>query len=225
MNAHGGGSGYLAMNLVRKCGVDAYAHDFTNFGQSKGPFRGLIESMDAMVSEAQSFMEFILSKYVDKPKVYIAGLSLGGAVCFHLSLKAPQLVDGVIFLSPALRENTESQPFMKKVGWLIGAVLPRMKLVNQTFGNQNKLDVMDRINADPYVYKDKVVPGSVKVVLDAMSNSEKDWGKFDRPFIMVQSGVDKLVDPFQAIDFEEACKSKDKTVIYCKNMWHSVFCE
>ena len=60
---------------------------------------------------------------------------------------------------------------MKKVGWLMGSVFPRMKIVNQTFSNQNKLDVMDRINADPYVYKDKVVPGSVKTVLDAMDSS------------------------------------------------------
>lgn len=33
---------------------------------------------------------------------------------------------------------------------------------------------------------------------------------------MIQSGVDKMVDPFLAIDFEKECSSEDKTVIYCK---------
>ena len=42
---------------------------------------------------------------------------------------------------------------------------------------------------------------------------------------MIQSGCDKLVDPFQAVDFEETCQSEDKTVIYCKDMWHGVFSE
>lgn len=34
MNAHGGSSGYLANNIVKNCGMNAYAIDFTNFGQS-----------------------------------------------------------------------------------------------------------------------------------------------------------------------------------------------
>jgi alpha-beta hydrolase superfamily lysophospholipase len=42
---------------------------------------------------------------------------------------------------------------------------------------------------------------------------------------MVQSGVDKMVDPFQAIDFEKQCNSKDKTVVYFKDMWHGIFLE
>jgi alpha-beta hydrolase superfamily lysophospholipase len=33
------------------------------------------------------------------------------------------------------------------------------------------------------------------------------------------------VDPFQAIDFEKQCGSKDKTVIYFKDMWHAIFGE
>ena len=105
MNAHGGGSGYYAMSLVEKCGVDAYALDFTNFGQSNGPFRGLIENFDEMVIEAEQFMEYILSKYEGKQKIFISGLSLGGAVCLRLALRKPDLINGVIFLSPALRSN------------------------------------------------------------------------------------------------------------------------
>ena len=57
---------------------------------------------------------------------------------------------------------------MKKVGWLMGKVCPRLLLVSQTFNDQNRLDPMDRINADPWVYKDKVVPGSITAVLEAM---------------------------------------------------------
>lgn len=49
-----------------------------------------------------------------------------------------------------------------------------------------------------------------------MEEAEKEWSKFSNPFIMIQSGTDKLVDPFLAVDFEKQCQSKDKTVIYCK---------
>jgi alpha-beta hydrolase superfamily lysophospholipase len=37
--------------------------------------------------------------------------------------------------------------------------------------------------------------------------------------------VDKLVDPFAALDLERACKSKDKTTVYMKDMWHSLYME
>ena len=114
---------------------------------------------------------------------------------------------------------------MKKVGKFIGTYFPKLKLVNQTFNNQSKFDQTERINADPNIYKDKVIPGSVKVVLETMEEIEKEWSKFGLPYILIQSGVDKMVDPFAGIDFEKTCVSKDGTVIYCKDMWHAVFGE
>jgi alpha-beta hydrolase superfamily lysophospholipase len=58
-----------------------------------------------------------------------------------------------------------------------------------------------------------------------MAEIEAEWPKFKLPFIMIQSGVDKLVNPFQAIDFEKQCSSTDKTVVYFKDMWHAVLNE
>ncbi len=78
---------------------------------------------------------------------------------------------------------------------------------------------------DPYIYKGKVIPGTIKVVLDLMEEIEQEWQKFAAPFILIQSGIDKAVDPFQGIDFEKKCSSKDKTVIYFKDMWHAIFGE
>ena len=147
-------------------------------------------------------MKHILSQYGEKKKVFISGLSLGGTICFWLALKNPTLINGVIFLSPAFRGNSESQPFMKKLGWLMGKVFPKLLLVPQTFNQQTKRDSSERIQNDPFVYKDKVVPGSIKAVLEAMESTESRWKEFTTPYILIQSGCDKLVDPFQAIDFE-----------------------
>jgi hypothetical protein len=38
----------------------------------------------------------------------------------------------------------------------------------------------------------------------------------------VQSGVDKVVDPCQMIDFDKNSKSTDKTNFFVKDMWHAV---
>lgn len=45
MNAHGGGSGYLASIIAENnSGINIYAFDQMNFGQSEGPFRGEVGS-------------------------------------------------------------------------------------------------------------------------------------------------------------------------------------
>ena len=38
----------------------------------------------------------------------------------------------------------------------------------------------------------------------------------------MQSGVDKVVDPCQMIDFDKNSKSTDKTNFFVKDMWHAV---
>jgi alpha-beta hydrolase superfamily lysophospholipase len=43
--------------------------------------------------------------------------------------------------------------------------------------------------------------------------------------VLFQAGVDKLVDPFAPLDLERACRTKDKTTIYMKDMWHSIYME
>lgn len=57
---------------------------------------------------------------------------------------------------------------MKKVGKFIGTHFPKLKLIGQTFNSQSKFDQSERIEKDELIYKDKVVPGSIKVVLEAM---------------------------------------------------------
>lgn len=47
----------------------------------------------------------------------------------------------------------------------------------------------------------------------------------DTPYILFQAGVDKLIDPFAPLDLQKNCKTKDKTTIYIKDMWHSIFYE
>jgi hypothetical protein len=52
MNAHGGSSGYLGVNIAKNASINVYAIDFLNFGQSKGDLDGYIDSIDDMVRQA-----------------------------------------------------------------------------------------------------------------------------------------------------------------------------
>lgn len=56
-----------------------------------------------------------------------------------------------------------------------------------------------------------------------MEEIEKEYHLFEASYIAFQAGVDKLVDPFAPLDLERACRSKDKTTVYMKDMWHSIY--
>lgn len=43
------------------------------------------------------------------------------------------------------------------------------------------------------------------------------------PYLLIQSGKDKLVDLFAPLDLEDKAQTKDKTTVYYKDMWHSVY--
>lgn len=42
------------------------------------------------------------------------------------------------------------------------------------------------------------------------------------PYLIVQSGQDKLLDPFLAIDLEKQSPSPSKTTVIIRDMWHNV---
>ena len=57
---------------------------------------------------------------------------------------------------------------MKKVGKFIGTLFPRLKLVEQSFTSGTKFNQAERILKDEFMYKDKTIPGSVRVILNMM---------------------------------------------------------
>ena len=164
-------------------------------------------------------------KYEKKPHVFIAGQSMGGTICFKLAIRNKDLYKGIILLAPALRENYEADAFMKKVAKCIGYLFPTMSTVEQSYGTGTKYDLTEIIKSDPHNYTGKVIPGTVRTILNAMEEVEKMYKLLEVPYIVFQGGVDKLVDPFAPLDLEKQSLSKDKTTIYIKGMWHSVFAE
>jgi hypothetical protein len=47
----------------------------------------------------------------------------------------------------------------------------------------------------------------------------------ETPYLAIQGGIDRSVDPFAPIDLEKKSKSNDKTTLYYKEMWHDILVE
>lgn len=89
---------------------------------------------------------------------------------------------------------------MKKLGVCLGFVCPRVRLFKDKYDSGTKYNQAERIMADPYVYNDGLVPGSVRTILNAMDEVSQLYKDFSTPYILFQAGVDKLVDPFAPLD-------------------------
>ena len=60
-------------------------------------------------------------------------------------------------------------------------------------------------------------------ILVAMRRTHREYSKFSTPYLLIQSGSDKLVDPFACLDLEEKSPSKDKRTVIIYGMWHAIW--
>ena len=130
LNMHSQSFSYLA-NYVSKNikQLNYYAFDQLNFGNSQGPFRGQISSLEDSVSQSIKFISFILSKYRKRPKIFLAGHSYGGSIAIKLSILNPEDYAGVILLTPALKIlPTYNNIIVRYFIQMIGQLIPRTRL-------------------------------------------------------------------------------------------------
>lgn len=190
LNSHGGTSGYFADVVSRKNpDLNVYSFDQMNFGQSQGPYRGEIASFDDTLKQVDAFINFILGTLKSKPKIFLSGSSYGGTVIFKSGLLNPGKYAGLIFLAPALRNLSESMWLAKKFGKALGFICPRMRLFKDKFDSGTKYNMKERIEKDPNVYNDGAVPGSIRVILNAMDEVAEKYKEFNVPYILFQAGV------------------------------------
>lgn len=152
--------------------MNVYALDFLNFGKSDGGYKGYIASFEELVAQGEAFVDHVSAKFTNKPRKVLVGLSLGGAIAFKMTLASPKKYDQVVFLVPALREVKQSQFIMKKLGKVIGYFLPKIKLTEQ--GNDDiRYDVEHLVKANHLNYNGRNIPGTIRVVLNAMEEIEQ----------------------------------------------------
>lgn len=103
---------------------------------------------------------------------------------------------------------------------------PRWNFIKQTGGVCHRSPAMAKYMVeDPCMYFGKMCGSTVKFILTAMDMSNATFEHFNTPFIVIQGGTDKLVDPDVGFELMEKAKTTDKTHIFYEQMWHDVWHE
>ena len=129
MGSHLGNSGYFANTICENIrDINVYAFDQLNYGQSEGPFRGLIESLEDSVRQGETFIDFLLTKFESKPRIFLGGSSYGGSICMKMSLLTPEKYAGIILLAPAIKKGLNATGFMPGLAKVLTFILPPVRL-------------------------------------------------------------------------------------------------
>jgi esterase/lipase len=109
------------------------------------------------------------------------------------------------------------------VGFYAGLFLPKFRLPQSKTRNGSKLRLDEYCKKDPHLYREGMWTSTLFSMLTMMYNFRKHFKNLKNPYLIVQSGNDKLIDPFLAIDLERNSASKDKTTVIIRDMWHNVW--
>ena len=102
-------------------------------------------------------------------------------------------------------------------------VFPKFRLMKARTRNGSNLKLDNYISTDPYLYTEGMWTTTLRTMITSMSIFKKQYKHLKNPYLIIQSGTDKLIDPFLAIDLEKQSESKDKTTVIIKDMWHNVW--
>ena len=143
-------------------------------------------------------MNHAMKKYSVK-KVFVSGLSLGGGVAFQMAVRNPEKIKGAVLLSPGFKDNPLHMPYAKKLVMIFGLFLPPFQIPR--FGVKHSKQLNLYREKDDLLYKGKFWLSTTYESLIFMRENRKLWDKFTSPYLLIQAGQDKVLNPFQCLDF------------------------
>lgn len=209
LNSHINHGSHIAAALA-EVGVITVGFDHRGFGKSEGK-EGFVESLESHLYDAKIFVEMVKKAHPGLP-YFAMGLSMGGMTTYHLALRHKGMFSGVILMAPALRNMVGGTLVNLVCG--IASLLPKStRLIAPPRGQCTKNPkVTEDIVKDKYSFQDRASLKTLQTIIHTMDISPETFKHFDIPFVIVQGGLDKLVNPLGAFELYDQSKSQDKEV-------------
>ena len=157
-----------------KFNIQTLAYDLRGFGINKD--FGEWYPLDVHVNDLKKFIKIVRINN-PKKKIYILGESMGGAIVCSLAKENKALsIDGVILISPALWNFSESNPFKRIILKSISSVLPSLKISGKgaiKVRPSDNLKMLKKFSEDPKVVH-KPTLKSLNGIIELMDKSFED---------------------------------------------------
>jgi acylglycerol lipase len=205
-------------------GYAVYALDHIGHGKSEGK-REMPERFEDFTETLTIFTHMVKGWQPGKP-VFLVGHSLGGLIVTFYLLDHQADFKGAVISAPAIKIGASISPATITIAKLLSKVAPGMgMLALDASAISHDPQVVSVYANDPLVFHGKTPARMAAEMLKAMLRVNAEMEKINLPFITVQGGDDKLVDPGGAQLLYDRANSKDKAIKIYPGLYHEVFNE
>jgi acylglycerol lipase len=198
-----------------------YGLDHLGHGKSDGE-REVIERFADYTEPLTLYYKMVNGWQPGKP-VFILGHSMGGLITCHYLLDRQADFKGAIISAPAIKVSENTSCMTITMGKILSHVAPKAGvLALDATGVSRDPKVVKAYVNDPLVFHGKTPARLAAEMLKAMMRVTTEIDKITLPFIVVQGGADKLVDPGGSQLLYDKAGSKDKTLRVYPGLYHEV---
>jgi acylglycerol lipase len=205
-------------------GYAVYSLDHIGHGKSGGSREG-IERFEDFTDTLTTYLGMVKLWQPGKP-IFLLGHSMGGLISTYYLLDHQNEFVGAIISAPAIKISDSIPKSTITMSKVLSAIAPKAGvLALDASAISRDPDVVKTYANDPLVFHGKTPARLASEMLKAMIRVTAEVGKITLPFITIQGGQDKLVDPNGTRMLYDKSSSKDKTIKIYDGLYHEVFNE
>lgn len=210
-----------AVNYLVPLGYAIYGLDHLGHGRSEGE-REVIVRFEDYTEPLTTYYQMVKGWQPGKP-VFIYGHSMGGLITCYYLLDHQADFQGAMISAPAIKVSDSISPVTIMMGSILSSIAPKAGvLALDATGISRDPDVVKAYVNDPLVFHGKTPARLAAEMLKAMKRVTAEVSKIILPFIAIQGGEDKIVDPTGAQMLYDEAGSKDKTLKVYAGLYHEV---
>jgi len=212
-----------------KAGFVVSAVEYEGHGRSDG---NLVEinSWDTLINDVIDYSRAVIETLPSNCKVFLAGESMGGAVCFDCYSRGAGLFSGIIMVAPMLCIADEMKPpefvinFIRNLLEYVPSLgqfplAPSGDLRELSHAVREKLLISEDTPSN-FARKPRLCTAREMILVT--ERIEKEMYDFDGPFLVLHGGADKVTKPSMSQRVYKEAKSVDKTIKIYPGMWHTL---
>jgi acylglycerol lipase len=215
------------MNVVNHfvpLGYAVYGLDHIGHGKSDG-IREFVERFEDYTNTLTFFYDIVKGRHPSVP-IFLLGHSMGGLIALYYLLDHQPDFKGAVISAPTIKISDSIARVTIIIGKILSALAPKAGLLAlEANGISRDPEVVTAYINDPLVFQGKTSARLAAELLKAMLRVTAEADKITLPFIVVQGGEDKLVEPTGAQMLYDKASSKDKTIKVYDGLYHEVFNE
>jgi alpha-beta hydrolase superfamily lysophospholipase len=218
---HGGRYADLGSALT-PAGFALNTIDLRGNGRSDGQ-RGHTPSYDALLDDVDCGVRES-RRDISERDLYLMGHSMGGQLVVNYVLRRRPLLAGVMLSSPWFLLSLRIPAWKEAIGRTLAHVFPTYTFRNNLTPAQLSHDAAYRQSLDPdHLAHGRITARLAAVLIDSGKEALAEAHMFDLPLLVMQAGLDQVVNPAATRQFVERVGTADVTHRVYPESRHELF--